>query len=217
MNSIVNNKICIKNLISELAIILKNDLPGINAQSKMVSSFQKRMVDYFNKDQILKPAAVLIVLFEEEDELKTFLIERVPDSGPHSGQIAFPGGRMENSDQDLIDTAIRETEEEIGIKIKKENILGHLTSVEIPVSGFSVLPVIGYTEFVHNPNRCLYEVNCILKVNLIELFKTKTSRIINVRGEDIEVPCYIVDNHIVWGATAMVLSEMEDIFEKLRF
>jgi 8-oxo-dGTP pyrophosphatase MutT (NUDIX family) len=205
----------IANLLTDIKDTLKAPLPGKDAQARMISNFQREKIKYFNNNEFLRKAAVLIILFEENSRLKTLFIERMPDPGPHSGQIAFPGGRMEEADKDLIETAIREAEEEIDVVVERKNILGQLTPVEIPVSGFSVLPVMGYIEFIPKTNRCPREVKCILNVDLWKLFESKTSKVINVRGENIEVPCYIVDEHVIWGATAMVLSELEEVLKKV--
>lgn len=213
MDTIITN---IDLLIPELKSKLNNTLPGRDAQSKMISQFQRSLVEYFNEDKKLRDAAVLIILFKDGHRLKTILIERMPDPGPHSGQIAFPGGRKESFDSDLIDTAIREAEEEIGVKTIRENIIGCLTKVEIPVSGFSVVPVVGVINEYPVIMPCPREVNNVFIVDLIELFESKTTKIIEVRGSQIEVPCYVINNkQVVWGATAMVLSEFEEIFNQI--
>lgn len=200
--------------IKELSLKLKSELPGIESQKKMLSQFQKNNIEYFNKNQKLKEAAVLIILFEDNNVLKTVFIERTPHPGPHSGQIAFPGGKKEIFDNDLIDTAIRETYEEVGIKINKNNILGKLTPIEIPISGYSVLPVVSFVENIPIIKKCEKEVNDTFTVDLMELFNSKTIRKVYARETEIEAPCYIFDNQIIWGATAMVLSEFEDIINQ---
>ena len=201
--------------ISRLDLSLGMPLPGIEAQKKMISNYQKSLIQYFNDNVKLRDAAVLIILFKENERIKTLLIERMPDPGPHSGQIAFPGGKKEETDSDLTDTAIREADEEIGVKVDRINVLGHLTNVEIPVSGFSVMPVVSFVNEITVFKRCPTEVNSILKVDLVNLLDSRTTKVINIRGSEVEVPCYVIDNHIVWGATAMVLSEFEEILKRV--
>jgi 8-oxo-dGTP pyrophosphatase MutT (NUDIX family) len=205
----------IDSLILDIKTELEKPLPGISAQSMMISQFQRNIIEYFNYNQNLREAAVLVILYNDNKKLKTILIERVQESGPHSGQIAFPGGRRENSDFDLIDTALREADEEIGIKVARESIIGKLTKVEIPVSGFSVLPIVCNIDFIPNLKRCENEVDSIIIIDILELLKSKAHRNIIVRDSEIEVPCYIFENKIIWGATAMVLSEFEEIINRI--
>ena len=200
-----------ENLVENLGISLNNILPGIDAHRRMIPLNRGDRFNYFNKDQVLRDAAVLIILFFEKDKLKTVFIERTPDAGPHSGQIAFPGGRREDFDADLIETALREADEEIGIKVNRENVLGSLTPLQIPISGFSVLPVIAFVDSISEFNACEIEVNNIFVVDVIELLNSKDFKTLTVHGIEIHTPCYVFDNQIVWGATAMVLSELEEV------
>jgi 8-oxo-dGTP pyrophosphatase MutT (NUDIX family) len=203
--------------IFKLALLLKQELPGHSAHRKMIPTFPGDAPEYFNHGKQLRDAAVLIALFEEENRLKTVFIERMPDPGPHSGQIAFPGGRIENADKDLIDTAIREAFEETGISAGRENVIGTLTPVQIPISGFSVLPVICVLgkkpEFI----RCEVEVQSVFTADLIMLLEHETIRNIVARGINIDAPCFVYDEKIIWGATAMVLRELKEVMSsKLR-
>lgn len=197
--------------LDKIKTSLKHELPGRESQSKMMPVIHEKDLQYFNDYLKLKKAAVLILLFPEDNTIKTVFIERTPDPGPHSGQIAFPGGRKDKEDKDLIMTAIREAKEEIGVSINRTSIIGELTPIEIPVSGFSVLPVVAALDSKPVFNACEAEVKDIFTVDLIKLLKNKDYKTVPARGIKIETPCYIFDDTIVWGATAMVLSEFEDL------
>jgi len=193
---------------------LQKPLPGVEAQKRMIPEFPKNQPEYFNYEVVLNEAAVLILIFEQQGIHKTVLIERMPDAGPHSGQIAFPGGKKEKTDADIIETAIREAEEEIGVKIDRSNYIGSLTPVQIPISGYSVTPVICSIDFVPKFKMCPEEVKNIFIADLFELLNSETSKKITVREMEINAPCYMLNNKIVWGATAMVLSEFQALIDQ---
>lgn len=201
----------ISSFTAKLKSSLLLDLPGIQAHKSMIPDFPRDSPIYFNNDTSLRDAAVLIILFEDEGRIKTVFIERTPDSGPHSGQIAFPGGRKEISDQDLVETALREAEEEIGVTCKRENFIGSLTPVQIQVSGFSVLPVICTIEKLPQFVICEKEVRDVFVVDLEDLLGSETVKTITVRDMQIHAPSFIADERIIWGATAMVLKELKTL------
>jgi 8-oxo-dGTP pyrophosphatase MutT (NUDIX family) len=124
--------------------------------------------------------------------------------------MAFPGGRYEKTDEDLIRTALREAQEEIGIKASDVQILGQLTELFIPPSNFFVLPVIGKLsyrpDFYPDPR----EVEAVLEVSLNEMMDETIvgSTLLDVRGVSIDAPFYDIQGHQVWGATAMMISEL---------
>ena len=206
------NDVKIESLVQYLANALNTELPGMESHRKMIPSFPDNVPEYFNYDQKLREAAVLIVLEVTNYSINTVLIERVPDAGPHSGQIAFPGGRKEDDDIDLFETALREAKEEVGIELNRENCLGTLTSVQIPISKYCVEPVICYTDKISDLVKCEDEVNNIFVVDLLELLETEAIRAVQARGIVIKAPSFKFENQIVWGATAMVLKELKDIF-----
>jgi 8-oxo-dGTP pyrophosphatase MutT (NUDIX family) len=211
----VNKILNIEIFTGVLRSALQKPLPAIEAQRRMIPEFPENPPDYFNYDLVLRDAAVLIMLFEENDTIKTVLIERMPDAGPHSGQIAFPGGRKEETDSDIIETAIRETEEEIGVKIDRNNFIGNLTPVQIPISGYSVTPVLCAIDFVPKFLMCKEEVKNIFVADLFDLLNSETIKYLTVREMEIKAPCYILQDKIVWGATAMVLSEFKAILSQI--
>lgn len=194
---------------------LQKPLPGANAHKLMIPEFPDIAPEYFSYNEKLRDAAVLIILFEEAGVLKTVLIERMPDPGPHSGQIAFPGGRYEETDADLTETALREAYEETGVRIDRSKVAGSLTPIQIPVSGYSVLPVISIAGSLPEFVRCEAEVKDIFVVGLYELLESETKQRIVARGIEIDAPCFIFNERVVWGATAMVLKELKTIISQI--
>ncbi len=158
------------------------------------------------------PAAVMILLYPSADgSLNTVLTLRTAGLRGHSGQVSFPGGRQELQDADLSATALRETCEEIGICAERLSILGQFSQFYIPASHHEVCPVIahhaGRPAFAPNPD----EVAEVFSFALIDLLKPRFKFVERrcIRGIDVRVPYYDVQGHKVWGATAMLLSELE--------
>jgi len=119
-------------LIEKLAL----ELPGISSQMKMVPEARRREIEEYTVAQDARQAAVLICFFLDDGKLKLVLIKRNEYDGVHSGQISFPGGRYEDEDHDMIETALREAEEETNIQRDDVDVLGQITPVYIPPSNF---------------------------------------------------------------------------------
>mgnify|MGYP001198656182 CR=1 FL=1 len=200
--------------IDRLRSGISSELPGRAAHRRMMPVFPQANISYFS-DKPLRQAAVLICLFPLDGIPHTVLIERTQDAGPHSGQIAFPGGRYEESDSDLTITALREAYEEVAIDPDCLQVLGNLSAISIPVSGFSVLPVIAYTHAMPDFIPATDEVKSLMVCPVEDLLKSKTSGKIRVRDFEIEAPYYLANGRIVWGATAMLLSELECVLYRL--
>ncbi len=162
-------------------------------------------------------SSVLILLYKDEDILKTVFILRQTYDGVHSGQVSFPGGRMEETDNSLIDTALREANEEVNIDPDKVRILGTLSEMYIPPSNFLVLPVIGYQDSRPDFIAEKSEVAEIIESDLDFLFDDDFIKetVLDVRGYKIQAPYFDVNGHIVWGATAMILSELKEVIESI--
>src|ERR1051325_11124233 len=194
---------------------LRKELPGFSAQKLMAPLGKKPPIEYLKENVVPKESAVLILLYPEKDTFFPTLIltERADyDGRVHSGQIAFPGGSFDkNSDIDLMQTALRETEEEIGITKETAHVLGQLPPLYIPVSNFMVTPFL--STVAEKPSCSIQdkEVKGIIEVRIAELFseknKSKTIKHIKVKNQNMEVPCYTINGKIIWGATAMILSE----------
>ena len=178
---------------------------------KMLSDFQHmHFARYYANPFPLRKSAVMILLFVRDGKLKTIMIERT-DIGVHAGQISFPGGKSEPFDSDSIDTAIRETVEEIGIKVNRADVIGELPPVKVPVSKFEIFPVVAFVEDAAGFAMSENEVKRVMEVDLSDLYATLSTYKITVAGEEHEVPGYICGKSVVWGATAMILAEMYEV------
>lgn len=205
-------------LIDRLKEKLQQPLPGIEAQNRMASRVRP-LPDKIPDDA--RPSAVMALLYPHNDELCILLIKRIDDGKAHSGQISFPGGRKDPGDADLSDTALRETNEEVGIPSQNIEVLGPLSTLYIPVSNSQVHPFVGYAQQKQDYILSVNEVQYVLEIPLRELFnagKKIVTHITPAAFPDItlKAPAYKLDEeHLVWGATAMILSELECLFEGL--
>ena len=167
-------------------------------------------------------SAVLALLFPEDEVLKLIAIRRTEDGRAHSGQISLPGGGREAGDADLQATALREAEEEIGVNRADVRMLGALTTLYIPVSNYIVHPFVGWVASRPDYSASEGEVSEILELPLLPLFEAERKIVTEVRpssmpGVAFTVPAYsLEDGTFIWGATAMILSELEVILEDLR-
>jgi len=204
-----------QNFIEKLQTELSKELPGEAAQKKMAPSIRNH--HGFEYKTSPRDSAVLILFYEENSNIYIIFIKRNEDGKAHSGQVAFPGGKYENEDKDLKTTALRETFEEIGIPENEINIIGELTSLYIPVSNFRVKPFVGYLSKKPNYNINNHEVQRIITAEIFEFFNDKNiSEIELIRNElKIQAPYFGVINDKVWGATAMILSELYEIIKKI--
>jgi 8-oxo-dGTP pyrophosphatase MutT (NUDIX family) len=194
---------------------LSHGLPGISSQEKMVPATRRKEIlnnkGYLNG----RKAAVLICFYpDHHHNIRLVLIKRNVYDGVHSGQISFPGGKYEQEDTDLVQTALREAMEETGIDRHKVELIGKLSTIYIPPSNYVVQPVLGWLsnepEFV--PEAA--EVSEILRIPLSEFSNpgnVQEKEIIHRNSQKMMVPCYYIQGHIIWGATAMMLSEMIDV------
>jgi 8-oxo-dGTP pyrophosphatase MutT (NUDIX family) len=197
-------------LARRLREALAAPLPGWDFQRLMLPATRVSKAE----PREIAASAVLVALAGEAHSL--LLIERSP-GGPHGGQIAFPGGRREEGDASLVDTALREAREEIGLDPGAVEVLGLLSPLTIAVSAFLVQPVLGLAASMPKllPNPA--EVRSIIEAPIAELLdpRSKAERELIVRGERLYVPCYLFGGALVWGATAMILSELEELLRRL--
>lgn len=162
---------------------------------------------------------VLVLLFHKEGKLHFVLTRRRDDLNSHAGQMSFPGGQHEKQET-LLRTALRETEEEIGVYPSALEVLGELASLYIPPSDFEVHPFVAWysngeqPHFVPNPE----EVAEIIEVPLHYLFDpaARGEEPWDFRGHRITVPYYDVAGYKVWGATAMMISELLERLRRIR-
>ncbi len=187
---------------------LAQPLPGALAHDKMASNSRWRLT--VKPNERTRKSAVLILFYPYQQSIFVPLILRPQYDGVHAGQMAFPGGRYERTDRDLIQTALREAQEEIGIRVTDVQVLGPLTELFIPPSNFYVLPVVGVMarkpDFYPDPR----EVDQVIEVPLDALTdQSIVGRMdMTVRGVAVDAPFYQIENFRVWGATAMMISEL---------
>ncbi|OEE63776.1 coenzyme A pyrophosphatase [Enterovibrio norvegicus FF-33] len=154
----------------------------------------------------LRPAAVMIALAERNGELHVLLTKRATHLKHHPGQISFPGGKVENSDQDIVETAIREMEEEIGVCTNRDDLLGCLASLPT-VSGYLVTPVIAFVDPSYTPVIDSNEVDTLFEVPLAQFLRRKAIRKqpFLVRGNTYDIYAMSYQEHLIWGVTAQIL------------
>jgi len=190
--------------------------PGSKSQIKMSPNGREEMIE--SHQQAYRQSAVLILLYPGKNgQAHTVFIERNKYDGAHSGQISLPGGSYEENDQNLVQTAIRETQEEIGALVDDRNVLGQLSSVKIPVSGFEVMPIVAYSHEKPIFKKDTEEVNKIIEISIADLIDLPIKEdqfIASVGNYKIKAPYYPLKEHKLWGATAMIISEFRELFKK---
>ena len=202
---------------SSLKNKLAQQLPGEHAQNRMTSRARISTAEFLKSKPDHKVSAVFLPLFPHEGTIYTALIRRPAYDGLHSGQLALPGGKHEKEDESISATALRETKEEVGINVNEENILGELSPVYIPVSNFLVHPFVGMLEQKPNWIPDKHEVEEMLEFPislLLDPAAKDRKRISQGNNMFMDAPCYIVNGQILWGATAMIFSELEEILRK---
>jgi 8-oxo-dGTP pyrophosphatase MutT (NUDIX family) len=170
-----------------------------------------------NQNLSARTAAVLILLYPKNNVMHLVLIVRNSYEGVHSSQIAFPGGKTEPFDTSLFETALRETHEEIGVLPEKIKLIKELTPLYIPPSNFMVHPFLGYCEEIITVIKNEREVSEIIEVPLTLLDDesiVSSVTISNSYMNKANVPAFLVEKQTIWGATAMMLSELKDIMKK---
>ncbi|HMI07403.1 MAG TPA: CoA pyrophosphatase [Flavobacterium sp.] len=163
-------------------------------------------------------AAVMMLFYPRNEKTQLALIIRNTYPGVHSSQIAFPGGKVEAYDESLTETALRETEEEIGIFPNQITVVRQFSNVYIPPSNFLVTPFFGYSneELIFKPDPA--EVAGMIELPLdhflddanVVLEKMPTSYSLSI-----SVPAFKINEHLVWGATAMMMSELKETLKKV--
>lgn len=206
-----------ESFIDELKVALSSPLPGRAAHQSMDPL--KPGVRQWNHDRPPRQSAVLILMHASSGELSFPLIQRPEYEGHHSGQIALPGGKMEESDLDLVETALRETREEIGVDSETIRIVGQLTKIYVPPSNYEILPVIGWTSSIQKYVPDEREVASVFDVTIAEFLDpvNQGQRGIKLkRGLTMDVPVFDFNGKVVWGATAMILSEMLAVLKRTK-
>jgi 8-oxo-dGTP pyrophosphatase MutT (NUDIX family) len=196
---------------------LLGPLPGVDAHMKMVPQPRPG----WNREPSLPPdcrqGAVLILLYPRSDRLYLVLTRRSDHVGSHKGQISLPGGAQE-SDESLVETALRETWEELGIPSQGIEVMGNLTPLYTPPSNYCIHPFVAYRAArpIFHPHDV--EVAQVLEVALGSLLDPAIRRVEYWADQRFDsprrVPCFDIDGQVVWGATAMILSEFVSLLEQ---
>lgn len=154
------------------------------------------------------PAAVLLLLFEIQSHTHFFLTERTNLVETHKGQISLPGGSQDPG-EDLREAACRETWEEIGIPADEITIIGRLTELFVPITGFLIHPFVGVTRRQAAGETARHEVRQVFTPPVSDLLRSANHRLERwtIRGHAVDVPFFQLENCRVWGATAMILAE----------
>lgn len=196
-----------------LANLLKKELPGSEAHKKMLP--MGRSITLPSNASTVKYSAVLLLLFEKDNELHFCLTKRNNGLKHHAGQISFPGGRCEPFEKDFSTTALRETEEEIGVHRNEIQLLGSLSEVYVQVSNYLIKPYIGFCHQHPNFKINPFEVDEVISVPLSLIFTDGSHQTKDVTTSigTIKAPCYQLAEHTVWGATAMMLAELEELLK----
>ena len=202
------------NLIENIKYRLQKGLPGESFQYKMAPASRPKADVYIKNKIVPKKGGVLVLVYEWNKHIYVLLTLRKEYNGVHSKQVSFPGGKFEDGDENLLNTALREAKEEVGIKINQVEIISNLTDLYIPPSNFLVSPYLAFTS--NRPSFQIQEdeVEQLIEIPLSELFDENNKSIKEVLlsdGNTIEVPCYLAQDNVVWGATAMIISELEEL------
>jgi 8-oxo-dGTP pyrophosphatase MutT (NUDIX family) len=196
---------------------LTRPLPGRAAQKRMAPRPRPGFDDEtFRPKTDPRRGGVLVLFYPNNGEPYLPLILRPRYNGVHSGQVGFPGGGWEEIDADLTATALREAYEEIGVQPDTVHVLGHLSELYILPSNYIVLPTVGWTEQRPQFRTDPYEVAKLLEVPLAALQNPSNQHEEQwqLRDRSAVVPYFSVENQIIWGATAMMLSELLEIVER---
>lgn len=196
--------------------LITEKLPGSAAHMQMAHPIRKS--DPTHDFEIHREAGVLITLFEREPgQMNLIFIRRGSshEQDKHAGQIAFPGGKKEPGDRDMMFTAMREAEEEIALDLSTIDILGPLTPLYINVSKYLVHPFVAYAWEPPVLTRQESEIEEILELPLSAFRSSEVKQQTHIQLANSitlnHVPCFLVDGHIIWGATAMIMNELLEI------
>lgn len=201
-----------RKVAKEIQSALSMELPGMTEHL--------RMTPYRALTKVIpekrREGAVLLMLYKKNDNWYFPLMQRHDYEGVHANQISFPGGKVEKEDANKYQTALRETEEEIGIKSSSIQYVGELSEIYIPPSNFLVSAFVGICNEVPVFVKEEKEVKEILEIPLTDLFdptREKETRVKLKGGVQLKTPYLELNNSVVWGATAAILAEFKSVLK----
>ena len=201
-------------LIERLKGAFDKELPGMESHLKM-TPFRKMTNDIpVNR----REGAVMMMIYPKNGELYFPLIQRQEYKGVHSNQVSFPGGKVEEFDENLYHTALRETEEEIGINKAEINKIGEMSQIYIPPSNFLVSAFLTFHQELPQFIKEEKEVKEILEIpvsSVLDSNNIKSTKVEIGNGQKLTTPYFDLHEKVVWGATAAILSEFKAIFNGL--
>jgi 8-oxo-dGTP pyrophosphatase MutT (NUDIX family) len=204
-------------LIKNLTDRLKRELPSALAHEPMRAIPVGTLRPKLKMDALPRPGSVLILLYEQNGEVRFPLIKRPDYAGTHGGQVSLPGGKTELG-EDSIQTALRETQEEIGIPGSDVEVLGRLSEFHVIPSNYMITPIVGTIQHVPDFIPDPYEVSRILNCSITDLIRDDAvvTTEITVSGQyRLQAPHFQIDGEMVWGATAMMLNEFRLILREI--
>lgn len=194
-------------------------MPGAAAHYKMEPEIRRNWREKVKRKELNpKLAAVMALFYPAAGTTKILLILRKTYQGVHSNQIGFPGGKVEPEDRGMLETALRETEEEVGVPREAVTVLKNLSEVYIPPSNFLVQPYLGI--YKHPKPFILQEdeVEALVEISLLDFLDKRNEieqQMKTSYSDKITVPAFKLEGHTVWGATAMMLNEIKELLLKV--
>ena len=204
--------------IKSVSKIKNINLPGETSQFKMSPPFRKELIDENREKMKYAKRAGVMALFYPDNKVETHLvlILRKTYKGVHSAQVGFPGGKYETEDPNLEYTALRETQEEVGVLMDTVEVLKPMTQLYIPPSNFTVAPFLGITHQTPNFIKQDEEVEDLIEVPIIDFLDDTNMTDVKVMTSlniELEVPAFKLNGYVIWGATAMMMSELKDLLK----
>jgi 8-oxo-dGTP pyrophosphatase MutT (NUDIX family) len=185
----------------------------IESMKKMLSSRKRRVIEH----PPFSHAAVLVPLFQKEEECHLLFTKRSDEVKYHKGEISFPGGVVDEEDRELINTALREAHEEIGLKESDIQVIGLLDDI-VTITEFIVTPIVGLFPYPYPFKVSEVEIAELIEVPLSFLLNKEclSERTILRGGQNEVVYAYQYGEHIIWGATARILNQFLDLISSER-
>jgi 8-oxo-dGTP pyrophosphatase MutT (NUDIX family) len=198
--------------IQDIEEALKLELVGGKIHQRMLPEGRSLVIPPLKLGKV-KESAVLVFLFPINNELNFCLTRRNSNMKHHPGQISFPGGQSEDYESTIFETALRELEEEVGVDKTKVTVIGKLSDLYISVSNFLIHPVVGYLDnepvFHIDPR----EVEELIIIPVRSFFDENVSTFTEVETNIglLNVPCYKINDCVIWGATAIIIAEFTEL------